>query len=74
MVDANLPDGFEERMQYGMISRIVPLERYPETYNGQALAVASLANQKRHARCTSWACTATRAAGTGYRPAGRRQG
>jgi hypothetical protein len=44
----NLPDGFEEGMQYGMISYVVPLERYPDTYNGQALAVASLANQKRH--------------------------
>jgi hypothetical protein len=31
-----------------MISWVVPLARYPETYNGQALAVASLANQKRH--------------------------
>ena len=44
----NLPDGFEERMQYGMISWVVPLARYPETYNGQALALASLANQKRY--------------------------
>ncbi|HET8618174.1 MAG TPA: DUF1801 domain-containing protein [Acidimicrobiales bacterium] len=48
VVNANLPDGFEERMQYGMISWVVPLERYPDTYNGRALAVASLANQKRH--------------------------
>jgi len=44
----HLPPGFEEVMQYGMISYVVPLERYPDTYNGQALAVASLANQKRH--------------------------
>jgi Domain of unknown function (DU1801) len=44
----HLPDGFEEVMQYGMISYVVPLERYPGTYNGQALAVASLASQKRH--------------------------
>ena len=44
----NLPAGFEEVMQYGMISYVVPLARYPDTYNGQALAVASLANQKRH--------------------------
>jgi hypothetical protein len=47
-VVANLPAGFEETMQYGMISYVVPLERYPDTYNGQALAVASLANQKNH--------------------------
>jgi hypothetical protein len=44
----HLPDGFEERMQYGMISYVVPLARYPDTYNGEPLAVASLANQKRH--------------------------
>jgi hypothetical protein len=44
----NLPEGFEEQMQYGMISWVVPLARYPDTYNGQALAVASLANQKRY--------------------------
>ena len=44
----HLPEGFEEVMQYGMISYVVPLERYPNTYNGQALAVASLASQKNH--------------------------
>ena len=31
----HLPEGFEEVMQYGMISYVVPLERYPDTYNGQ---------------------------------------
>lgn len=45
---AHLPAGFAEVMQYGMISYVVPLERYPNTYNGQALAVASLGNQKNH--------------------------
>jgi hypothetical protein len=44
----HLPTGYEEVVQYGMISYVVPLERYPTTYNGQPLAVASLANQKRH--------------------------
>jgi Domain of unknown function (DU1801) len=48
VVLANLPDGFEEGMQYGMIGYYVPLERYPETYNGQPLGVAALASQKRH--------------------------
>ncbi len=43
---ANLPDGYVEAMQYGMLSYVVPLETYPETYNGQALAYISLANQK----------------------------
>jgi Domain of unknown function (DU1801) len=42
----HLPEGFEEVVQYGMLSYVVPLERFPGTYNGQPLAVASLANQK----------------------------
>ena len=45
---ANLPDGFEETMQYGMIGYAIPLERFPNTYNGQALGSVALAAQKRH--------------------------
>jgi hypothetical protein len=45
---ANLPSGFVEGMQYGMISYYIPLERYPDTSNGEPLGIASLANQKRH--------------------------
>ena len=45
---AHLPDGFEEGMQYGMIGYYVPLDRFPDTYNGQPLSVAGLASQKRH--------------------------
>ncbi len=44
----HLPEGYEEGMYFGMIGWYVPLERYPGTYNGQPLALASLANQKRH--------------------------
>lgn len=42
----NLPNGFKEGIQYRMISYFVPLERYPDTYNRQPLAFASLASQK----------------------------
>ncbi len=48
VVLANLPAGYEEVVQYGMPSYVVPLERYSMTYNGQPLAIASLASQKRH--------------------------
>jgi hypothetical protein len=48
LILTHLPEGFEEVVQYGMISYVVPLERYPATYNRQPLAVASLANQKRY--------------------------
>jgi hypothetical protein len=44
----NLPPGYEEGMQHGMISYHVPLERYPDTYNGEALGFAALASQKAH--------------------------
>jgi uncharacterized protein YdhG (YjbR/CyaY superfamily) len=45
---ANLPEGYEEAMNWGMISYQVPLARYPDTYNGQPLAYAGLAAQKNH--------------------------
>jgi uncharacterized protein YdhG (YjbR/CyaY superfamily) len=45
---ANLPDGYEEAMNWGMIVYQVPLARYPRTYNGQPLAYAALASQKNH--------------------------
>ena len=44
----NLPDGYEESMQYGMITYIVPLSTLADTYNGQPLMYAALASQKRH--------------------------
>lgn len=45
---ANLPEGYEEVMQYGMISYVIPFSRYPKTYNNQPLAIVSLASQKNH--------------------------
>ena len=44
----SLPDGYEEAMQFGMISYVVPLERYPKTYNRQPLSYAALASQKNY--------------------------
>ena len=57
-----------------MISYIVPRARFPETYNGQPLAVLSLASQKNHlslyllglygdSKLRRWFESATRAAG-----------
>lgn len=43
-----LPDGYEEAMQYGMISYVIPLATSGPTYNKQPLAVASLASQKNY--------------------------
>ena len=44
----NLPDGYEEVMQFGMIGYVVPLSTVPKTYNGQPLQYAALASQKRY--------------------------
>lgn len=44
----NLPAGYEEAMNWGMITYQVPLEVYPDTYNKQPLMYAALANQKNH--------------------------
>lgn len=48
LVNANLPDGYEEGLQYGMIGWYVPLERFPDTYNGRPLGLVGLASQKRY--------------------------
>lgn len=45
---ARLPDGYVEEMRWGMITYSVPLATYPDTYNGQPLMYAALANQKNH--------------------------
>lgn len=42
----NLPEGYVEAMRWGMISYEIPLERFPDTYNGQPAGVAGLAANK----------------------------
>jgi uncharacterized protein YdhG (YjbR/CyaY superfamily) len=44
----NLPDGYEEAINWGMITYQVPLEIFPDTYNKKPLMYAALANQKNH--------------------------
>ncbi|WP_336635596.1 DUF1801 domain-containing protein [Lysinibacillus fusiformis] len=51
VVEANLPVGFEQTMQYDMVSYVVPLETYPTGYHvtpNTPLPFISLAAQKRH--------------------------
>ena len=43
-----LPVGYAEIMDFGMIAYVIPLETYPNTYNGHPLMYAALASQKRH--------------------------
>lgn len=44
----NLPGGYEEGMQHGVIGYYIPLGRYPNTYNKRPLSIASLGAQKNH--------------------------
>lgn len=44
----NLPAGYEEGIQFGMIGYFIPLDRYPDTYNKQPLSYIALASQKNY--------------------------
>ena len=44
----NLPESIQEIMNWGMITYQIPLELFPNTYNGQPLMFAALASQKNH--------------------------
>lgn len=48
LILAHLPAGYQESMNWGMISYEIPLTTYPKTYNGQPLSYAALAAQKRY--------------------------
>jgi uncharacterized protein YdhG (YjbR/CyaY superfamily) len=48
LILASLPDGYEEVMNWGMITYEVPLDIEPDTYNGKPLMYAALASQKHH--------------------------
>lgn len=48
VVQAAMPAGYERTVEFGMLSWVVPLSRFPDTYNGRPLGYVSLAAQKRH--------------------------
>ncbi len=41
-----LPDGYEEAVSGKMLAYVVPLEKYPDTYNGHPLWYAAIASEK----------------------------
>jgi len=48
VVRENLPSGYIETMDFGMICYAIPLARFAATYNGKPICYAGLAAQKRH--------------------------
>ena len=45
---SNLPKGYEEIMDFGMIAYVVPLARVPKTYNGHPLMYAAISSEKNY--------------------------
>jgi len=48
VITRNLPKGYQESMNWGMISYEVPFSLFPDTYNGQPLTYLALAAQKNY--------------------------
>jgi hypothetical protein len=48
VIRKHLPKGYEEKLNFGVISYQIPLKALPDTYNGQPLCYAGLAAQKNH--------------------------
>jgi len=48
VINQHLPAGFEEQMDFGMITSAIPLSVYPGTYNGHPLGIAALASKNSH--------------------------
>jgi Domain of unknown function (DU1801) len=51
VIRENLPEGFEERISYGMIGFVVPIATYPAGYHvtkGEPLPFLSVASQKNY--------------------------
>ena len=47
-IESVIPSGYITTMGYGMLTWAIPLEVTGPTYNGEPMALLSLANQKRH--------------------------
>lgn len=48
MVRRAVPAGYREGVAWGQVCWTIPLETYPDTYNGQPLCYVGLAAQKNH--------------------------
>lgn len=58
VIQAHLPEGFEETMSYGMIGYVVPHSRYPDGYHcSPDLPLPFLRPKKISLPYTTWVCT-----------------
>jgi hypothetical protein len=47
-IKKHVPKGYKESMDWGAITYAIPLETFPETYNGRPLCYAAIAAQKNY--------------------------
>lgn len=48
LIRKHLPKGYEEAFNWNMLTYQIPLEKFPDTYNGQPLGYVALASQKNY--------------------------
>lgn len=48
LLNRRIPEGYRESFLFGAITWAIPLERFPDTYNGQPLCYVALASKKNH--------------------------
>lgn len=48
VIRKHLPKGYREAMGWGLITYSIPLQRFPDTYNGQPLWYVALGSQKNY--------------------------
>jgi len=48
LVNEHIPRGYQECMVWGTIGWVIPLSRYPDTYNKQPICYVALASQKNY--------------------------
>ena len=76
LIVKHLPKGYEETVSGNFLNYVVPLTRYPQTYNKQPLAYLSLAPQKNYNALYLMGCYISAAQqkrlAQAYRKAGRK--
>lgn len=69
VIAAHLPEGYVEAVAWGMLAWVIPLERFPNTYNRQPLCAVALAAQKRYCSLYLMGCYGSEALETRLRAA-----
>ena len=70
LVNKHIPRGYDECIVWGTIGWTIPLSRYPDTYNKQAICYVALSSQKNYCSLYLTATASTLSALYG-RPAAR---